>query len=227
MIALLAAPLLLGSTVEEVPLGLEGDACEARSDCQPDFRCLQHVCRGERREEQPVEIDREPEEARPKFEYEGTHGWLGVSMGGAGVFFAPQRSGREVAFGGFVASLHGGVTIDRVALGFELTPASEGLVGEGGTIVVFQGNATIGYLIPLGRIVSVPLRGGFGGGFIPAPSIGLFEARADLVGLLFTVPVGNQAVILETHFPSFRWMTDFNLGHFLTWIFDVGVSYAF
>jgi hypothetical protein len=203
-------------------LGGSGESCRARSDCRADLKCVRHTCveegdRGARESEEKA--DTEP--------FEGTHGYIGMTIGGGGALFALHNSGfyggGTTGLGAFQASLAMGVLVDRFQLELELSPASL-IYFAGGTLPAFQGNMTIGTLAPIAKGLSWPFRIGGGGGFVFSGGVGGFaELRADVMGLVWR----NGNLMVQANFPSFRYMFFPPGVSILTWVTNVGVAYAF
>jgi hypothetical protein len=171
--------------------------------------------------------------ATAQFDLQGVHPYLGLVAGGGAGAFAPSdtTASKLTGYGAFHFAVQGGVFLDRIQLGFEFSPASTFTYAPLG-LAAFHGSATLGYMLRLGDHLSWPLRMGVGGGFLFSTTtglltVGVFEARAEPLGLLYTIPVGANAVAIHLTFPSFVYLADFQTGAFLTWVATMGMSYVF
>lgn len=235
--------LLLSGTAWAGELGAEGESCMARSDCAEGLRCVDQVCSksctdtadcpegtkcsgGRCRSKKKKSDDSGDSSAA---DLSGVHGYVGATIGGGGgvVVVSGRGFGGGAGYGAFQGQLHGGVLIDRLQIHVDFEPFST-LYFAGGLLAVFHGTVSFGTLLPLGRNVYWPLRVGAGGGVVASGGAGgIFEARADLLGVGFLIDTGGGAVMIDCALPSFRYMTNFSSVHFLTWTADVGISYVF
>jgi len=233
-------------------LGGAGESCRARSDCRPGLKCVASVCRSEKEGQTcgatsecgdglkciaqvcvtseagaRKEKDKDRAEEKPEFDRDVAHPYLGLRVVGGGGFYRSHRGGSNAGGGSVLISLVGGVTLGRFVLEAEVTPAG-GAFGDWG-YGIFQGNGSVGVLARLGRHVSWPIKVGVGGGFVygNGSPTGVFDARADLFGLLIDVPAGPGAVFIELHFPTFRYYTEFQTWSVFTWLLGFNVGYAF
>ena len=116
-----------------------------------------------------------------------------------------------------------GVLVDRFQLELEVSPASLVYIANG-ALPAFQGNMTIGTLLPMGGDVAWPLRVGGGGGFaFGGGTAGFAELRADVLGVVWQ----KGSVMVQAAFPSFRWLYIPPGLSFLTWVVNLGVAYVF
>jgi hypothetical protein len=127
--------------------------------------------------------------------------------------------------GAFLAGVRGGLLIDRIELGLELSPFTYLPYTASGADPNFQVNATFGYHIRMSDMLSWPVRVGAGlvAGNTLMTTSPFFQARADLLGL--SVNYGH--LLFDMHFPSFRFVTEFDRAAFLDWLVGGGASYAF
>lgn len=203
----------------------EGQACGATKDCGGGLRCIDRVCTSGVSPSTGKKADTEGGGADAGDFLEGTHGYVGTSVGaGGGVAF--NSAGAEGG-GAFHFNLRAGVLLGRLQLEIELSPVTQVFFGAT-TLPVFQGNLAVGYLIPLSKTVSWPLRVGVGGGFYLASGAtrGAFAVRGDLIGVevrLHDLP--NLAI--EATLPSFRYYTDFTTGNIMALEALLGLTYAF
>jgi len=109
--------------------------------------------------------------------------------------------------GAFLFALKGGILLDRVELGLDLSPVTWLPIADAPSLPGFQANVYGGYHIPITGGISYPIRGGLGIGALTAGGSPLMEIRADLVGV--SAMVGP--VLLELNAPSVRVFTEFNV----------------
>ncbi len=225
-------------------LGGAGESCRARSDCQPNLRCLSNVCRD------PLEgvscgasaecgvhlrcydhVCRAPgaQFAMPegrRSRIDGVRPFVGIST-----LIGPFVSSE---FGvAMAAALRFGIYAGIHELAIEVTPFSTLYALED---PVFQANASYAVLLPMTRGSGValywPLRLGIGVVANTNDDNVYVEARGDLLGLAFQI----DQIMVDFHLPSFRfaWAPDRVTGYssisrsfIMTWFTGAGVSYMF
>jgi hypothetical protein len=213
----------------------EGTTCGATADCGGELKCVDKKCVS------PVAKSRgggggggdgggDGGSEWLAFKLEGVHPFVGLTWLGGPVLgltsggFSTSRSSS-----GFLFGLRGGVFIDKIELAVELSPMTYFYYSPTPG-PAFQFNGTVGYHIPLyeGPQVQVywPLRGGVGMFTGNTGSNVLFQARADLVGVM--IKVGHLTI--DLNLPSFRYAVTDVRGqqvHYLTWGLGGGVGYVF
>lgn len=215
----------------------EGTTCGASRDCGGELLCIDRVCRSAvaSHREAAGEAGDEAADEWSSFSLDGVHAFVGIG-GRAGPMYglidgrdATVAADRALATGLF--ALRGGLIIDEHELAIEVSPMTFAWI-EGAAGPAFQMNATYGRLLPLHRSESLnvywPLRVGAGLFTGNTSDSVFFQARADVVGLLFQI--GH--VTIDVHAPSFRyamWPSPRNdaAAHLMYWDFGAGVSYVF
>lgn len=144
--------------------------------------------------------------------FEGFQPHAGLVIGGG-----PSTVVDGGTSGGFLFALKGGVLIDRIELGLELSPMTFLPIADFGGVVL-QMNAYAGYHIPIYENFSWPLRGGIG--FTAVNNFDTFQARFDLVGISAVF----GPVLLDVHAPSIRVFSDFDSATVLHFMFGIGGS---
>jgi hypothetical protein len=119
--------------------------------------------------------------------------------------------------GSFLFALKGGILIDRIELGLELSPATWLPIADLPDAPAFQFNVYGGYHIPLWKGLSYPLRGGIGMGVNTQGGPAFAEFRVDVVGVSALV----GPALLELNLPSFRLISDFDTGTAVALYFGV------
>lgn len=214
-----------------------GETCGATADCGGVLRCIDNVCggpqeakggkgaKGEGGEQEEEDEGGGFEEwaAHPMFD--GTGGFVGLAvMGGIGLGVPLSGGSTSDPEGSFLFGLKGGVLIDRIELALEFSPVTYIPFTVRGADPNLQVNATFGYHIPISDMVSWPLR--VGAGIVAVNTINddvYFQARADALGL--SINYGH--LLFDAHFPSFRFITEFDRAAFLDWLIGGGIAYAF
>jgi hypothetical protein len=212
-----------------------GESCGATADCGEQLRCIQNICGGpqpgQAAKPAPTEAEAEAEEdsgasidewiAHPM--WEGIGGFVGLNVLGGVGWAAPLSGGASYDVeGAFLFGLRGGLLINRIELGLEFSPVTYLPYPKDGAEPHLQLNGTFGYHVPLSDQLTWPIRVGVGVVAVNTEDP-LFQARADLLGL----SIGYGHLLIDTHFPSFRFLTEFDRVAFFDWLVGAGISYAF
>jgi hypothetical protein len=221
----------LGSVCTDPQLG---ETCGATADCGGRLRCVNNVCGGpqpsqggkEEAKEEAKEDDGgglEEWSAYPMFQ--GTTGFVGLAaMGGVGIVVPIGGKSVSDPEGTFLFAVRGGVLFDRIELALEVSPVTYYPFLENGVESNFQANASFGYHVPLADKLSWPLRAGVGIVAVNTPHDDVyFEGRVDAVGL----SISHGHLLFDTHFPSFRLVTEFDKFVVLDWLVGGGIAYVF
>ncbi len=128
-----------------------------------------------------------------------------VMMGGPNIGVG---GGGSATTGAFLFALKGGILIDRLELGLELSPVTFLPIASAPDFPAFQTNVNVGYHIPITSGISYPLRGGIGVAAFTAGGNPAAEFRADVVGV--SAMVGPA--LIELNLPSLRILSDFDTG---------------
>ena len=213
----------------------------ATADCGGTLRCVQNVCGGPQTTAPTGPGPAAPPDggsAGDSAGNSGGEGWSDFRIGeGAhpfvGIVLLPGMSlVHEYVFGtasdvegAFLFGLKGGVLFGTTELAVEVSPMTYVPFTAGAADPVFQANFTVGSHLTLTDEIRWPLRFGVGVAAvnIPTRSDVAFLTRFDLLGLSFNY--GH--LLIDAHFPSFRFGTDFDQGGVFNWLFGVGASYVF
>jgi hypothetical protein len=232
MAGLLAALWLAAGPAGVQPLGGPGESCRARSDCTPELRCIEYVCRESTAgEAAPAAATSGGVAAKPEgsaaasgwsaFALGGVHGFAGLALGPA--LTAGWTFGRSPEWGGgFLFALRGGVLLGRMEVAIEIAPGTLWRNLERSSVLSL--NATMGGLLAVSPHTFWPLRFGLGVTGVKTPRDDTYmQGRLDLVGLVYQY--GHMMFELSLFSPRFS--SEFH--HFGVWVvpFTLAATYAF
>jgi hypothetical protein len=149
--------------------------------------------------------------------YEGVRPFVGITLGGGPTFLGSSLG--STTQGGFLFALKGGVLIDRIELGAEISPVTFLPYAGSGGKPTLQANIYGGYHIPISGPISWPLRAGIGILAVNTNGLVFFEGRADLIGISALV----GPVLLDLHAPSFRIFAN-DVGYSMHFMFGIGAA---
>ena len=235
-------------------LGGPGESCRARADCQTGLRCFNGMCRDEREGMTcgstaecggmlrcVANVCTNPNAPSGggsggsgsagggtgdwmAFELEGVHGFVGIDLAGGPALPLGYDSGEtgDVS-GSFLFALRGGMTFGVGELAVEFSPVTFFPYTEADDPNL-QLLASVGARIPITDTVHYAMRFGLGMMAVNTPGdvVG-FQQRFDLLDIGFKV--GH--LIFDVHLPSFRHITDFDLGSIFMWQPGVSTNYVF
>ena len=162
------------------------------------------------------------EPAWEDFELDGTHPFVGLTIGPGASGWWPYAEKRVEVKPAFFFGLRGGVTFDQAELGFELAPVTWVPFFDQSPSLSFL--VTIGGYPKLGEGVYWPLRFGLGLSALNTPDPAdkaLMQGRVDLIGLAFQY--GH--LLFEIDLPSTRFHSEFQHYGIWGWLCNVSVSY--
>jgi hypothetical protein len=202
----------------------EGTTCGSTAECGGELKCVQNVCTSQTPGALPGYGGPQPDEGESWTAFEigkGMNPFVGITVaGGPAMGLLLGGGGTSDVEGSFLFALRGGVVSGKTEFGIELSPMTFLYVTAADPS--FQVNAFIGYYAQIADRLYWPLR--IGAGMAAANTPGdrvFFQARADLVGVMYNV--GH--LMLELHAPTYRFATEFqDLGLF---IWDVGLSASY
>jgi hypothetical protein len=154
------------------------------------------------------------------FELDGTHAFVGLTLGPGMSGWWPYAEKHVSVEPAFFFGVRGGATFDHAELGFELAPMTWVRSFEVDPSVSFL--VTIGGFPELGEHVYWPLRFGLGLSALNTPDGKvLMQGRVDLIGLAFQY--GH--LLFEIDLPSTRFHSEFANYGIWGWLCNVSVSY--
>ena len=195
-------------------LGGAGESCRARSDCEPNLKCVDLVCVDENA---PPKPKAQPAATTPtkSWALEGVHGFAGISLrGGPGWLMTANGGGATTDTslqGTFAFALRVGLFANRNELALEIAPFTDLPYNNRPptfTGPAFSAVATVGYYAPLYETPNVglywPVR--FGAGILAGggntDNRAYLQARMDLIGFALRF----SRVIVDLDLPSFRYL---------------------
>jgi hypothetical protein len=225
----------------------EGQQCGATSDCGGELRCINNKCTTPNAAGKPAGggaaggggSGDASMDAWMKFKLDdGTlHPFVGLTFSGGPVLGAIGANGQFQQLGNtqgaFLFGLNGGFVAGPHELSLELSPFTYFYAPNTGG-PTFQFNVSYHYLIKLYENESLqvfyPI--GIGAGLFTGNTASnvYFQARADLIGVMFKI--GH--VLVDVSLPSFRYgVTSQSVGtlsanfDIFTWLFGASLGYAF
>jgi hypothetical protein len=221
-------------------LGRAGESCRARSDCEPNLKCMDLVCTDENAPPKP-KPQAPPVTQGKSFALSGFHGFVGLSLrGGPGWLMIANGAGAitDKSLEGTVAfALRAGFFANRNELALEISPFTD--LPYSTRLPYFTGAAfsavlTYGYYAHIYETPNVgvywPLRFGVGilAGANNTDSLAFAQGRLDLIGFALRL----NRVMLEVNLPSFRYLftNDAIVSqtiHVFTWRAGLNVAFMF
>jgi hypothetical protein len=215
-------------------LGGAGESCRARSDCEPNLKCIDLVCVDEKAPPKPKETT-----TKKSFALEGVHGFAGISLrtGPGWLMIANGKSATtdQRLEGTFAFALRVGLFANRSELALEIAPFTD--VPYINVPPIFTGSAfsaavTYGYYAPLYETPKVgvywPVR--FGAGVLAGGNntgnLVYLQARMDLIGFALRF----DRIMIDLDLPSFRYLFTDSQGttlHVFAWRAGLNVSFMF
>jgi hypothetical protein len=219
-------------------LGSAGESCRARSDCEPNLKCVDLVCTDENAPAKP-KAQATATTPQKSFALEGVHGFAGISLrAGPGWLMTANGSGAKTDTslqGTFAFALRVGLFANRNELALEIAPFTD--LPYNNIPPVFTGSAfgavlTYGYYAPLYETPNVglywPIRFGAGvlAGGSNTGSLAYLQARMDFIGFALRF----SRVMVDLDLPSFRYLFTDTQGqtlHVFAWRAGLNVALMF